>query len=82
MASQENNTEFAFTKQNYIILAVGFAILIIGFLLMMGGESTDPNVFTGDQLFNTRRIVIAPVTVLFGFFVVGFAIMKKSKSQE
>lgn len=82
MASQENNTEFAFTKQNYIILAVGFAIIVIGFLLMMGGESNDPNVFNGEQLFNTRRIVIAPISVLVGFFVVGFAIMKKSKIQE
>jgi len=46
---------------------------------MVGGGSTDPNVFNGDQLFSFRRIVLAPLVVLFGFLFEIWAIMKKPK---
>lgn len=81
MASNENNkkTEFALGKENYKLLAIGFVIIIIGFLLMVGGGSDDPNVFNGEELFSFRRIVLAPVVVLFGFIFEIWAIMKKPK---
>ncbi len=76
---QEPKVEFALGKENYKYLIIGFAIIIIGFLLMMGGGSKDPNVFNADELFSFRRIVLAPVVVLFGFMFEIWAIMKKPK---
>jgi hypothetical protein len=75
----ENKLEFALGKENYIYLTVGFVIIIIGFLLMVGGGSEDPNVFNGEELFSFRRIVLAPLVVLFGFIFEIWAIMKKPK---
>jgi len=76
---QEPKVEFALGKENYKYLIIGFTIIIIGFLLMMGGGSKDPNVFNADELFSFRRIVLAPVVVLFGFMFEIWAIMKKPK---
>lgn len=76
--SKEKKEGFAFSRENYIILLVGVALIAIGFLLMVGGGSADPNKFS-DELFSTRRITVAPITVLAGFGVVLFGIMKKSK---
>ena len=70
---------FAFGKENYRILIIGVIIIVIGYLLMIGGGSDDPNQFHADEIFSTRRITIAPITILVGFVVVLFAIMKKSK---
>lgn len=70
---------FALDKQNYILLAIGFAIIIIGFLLMSGGGTTDPNVFNADELFSFRRITLAPIVILFGFVFEIYAIMKRPK---
>jgi len=75
----DSKIEFALGKENYIYLTIGFAIIIIGFLLMVGGGSEDPNVFNGDELFSFRRIVLAPLVVLFGFLFEIWAIMKKPK---
>ncbi len=75
----ENKPDFALGKENYIYLAIGFVIIIIGFLLMVGGGSEDPKVFNGEELFSFRRIVLAPVVVLFGFLFEIWAIMKKPK---
>lgn len=72
---------FVFARENYILLLTGIALIIIGFLLMIGGESDDPNVFN-EELFSTRRITVAPITVLAGFVTVIFAIMKKPKKTE
>lgn len=70
---------FAFGKENYRILIIGVVIVIVGYLLMIGGGSEDPKVFNADEIFSTRRITIAPITILTGFVVVLFGIMKKSK---
>ena len=75
----ENKEGFALGKENYKYLIIGFAIIIIGFMLMIGGGSNDPNVFNGDELFSFRRIVLAPIVVLFGFLFEIWAIMKKPK---
>ncbi len=84
MIQKEENKKvgFALSKENYIYLAIGFAIIIIGFLLMVGGNSNDPKVFNGDELFSFQRIVLAPIVVLFGFIFEIWAIMKKPKEEE
>ena len=68
-------------KENYILLIIGFVIIIIGFLLMMGGKSDDPDVFN-PEIFNFRRITLAPIVVLFGFVFEIWAIMKKPKEEK
>ena len=73
---------FALSKTNCLMLIIGFIIIIIGFLLMMGGRSNDPNVFNGKEIFSFRRITLAPVIVLFGFLFEIWAIMKKPKEVE
>ena len=71
-------TDFAFGKENYILLLVGLAFIVVGFILMAGGGSEDPNVFN-EEIFSTRRITIAPIVVLIGFVIEIFAIMRKPK---
>ena len=69
---------FAFGKENYRLLLIGLALIVVGFLLMIGGGSDDPNVFSED-IFNFRRLTLAPILILAGYVVEIFAIMKKPK---
>ena len=71
-----SNSNFAFSKENYIWLGIGVALLIIGYLLMSGGGY--PNEFHADQIFSSRRITLAPITVLSGYGTILYAILKKS----
>ena len=71
---------FVFGKDNKLFIIGGFVITLIGFLLMMGGGSEDPNVFDADELFSARRITVAPFLVILGYLVVLYGIMKKRKS--
>ncbi len=75
---QNKKPDFALGKQNYLLLAIGFAIIVIGFILMSGGGSTDPQVFDED-IYSFRRITLAPIVVLAGFVFEIYAIMKKTK---
>jgi hypothetical protein len=77
MAKEVKKTGFAFGKENYRILIIGVVIVIIGYLLMIGGGSDDPNQFNANEIFSTRRIIISPIVILTGFVVVLFGIMKK-----
>jgi hypothetical protein len=77
---EEQKQEFLFDKINYKILLIGIAVLILGFILMSGGGSDDPNVFNED-IFNFRRIRLAPTTVLIGFGITVYAILKNYKKQ-
>ena len=70
---------FPLQKENYILLIIGFLIIILGFIFMIGGGSSDPDVFNGKELFSFRRITLAPIVVLFGFVFEIWAIMKKPK---
>jgi len=79
---KETNSGFALGKENYIYLIIGFAIIITGFLLMIGGKSTDPNVFNEKEIFSFRRITLAPIVVLIGFAFEIWAIMKKPKESD
>lgn len=73
--------DFPFTRENYILLIIGFVIIVIGFALMIGGGSDDPNVFN-PEIFSFRRITLAPVVVLFGFLFEIYAIMKKPSDKN
>jgi len=70
--------DFPFGKENYILLLVALGVLLIGYLLLIGGGSDDPNVFSY-ELFNTRRMVVAPLVLLTGFVIAFVAIMKRPK---
>lgn len=81
MAKKENKeTGFALGKENYKLMAIGFAIIVLGFILLSGGGSDDPNVFSED-IFSFRRLTIAPIVLLFGFIFEIYAIMKKPKGE-
>jgi hypothetical protein len=75
MENKEHKPEFLFGKINYKILLIGIGVIILGFLLMSGGGSDDPNVFN-DAIFSFRRIRLAPTTVLIGFGITIYAILK------
>ena len=72
-----NKRNFAFDKVNYILLAIGMAIVVLGFILMSGGASTE-TAYNPD-IFSVRRIKVAPVVCLFGFLSMIYAVMRKPK---
>jgi membrane-bound ClpP family serine protease len=72
---------FALGRENLKLLVIGFVIIVIGFVLMTGGKSSDPSVFN-PEIFSFRRITLAPMVVLFGFLFEIYAIMKKPKSEK
>ncbi len=73
---ENKNNQFVFGKKNYQIMAVGVILVVIGFILMSGGKAESPEVFS-EELFSARRITIAPITVLLGYIVIGYGILKK-----
>ncbi|WP_428231139.1 DUF3098 domain-containing protein [Flavobacterium sp.] len=75
---KEQKQEFLFDGINYKILLIGIGVIALGFILMSGGGSKDPNIFNED-VFNFRRIRLAPTTVLIGFGITIYSIFKKSK---
>ena len=72
--------KLAFTKTNYILTAVGMAIIIIGLLLMTGSNCTE-ELFETD-IFSVRRIKVAPVVTLIGFLTIIAAIVYKPKNEK
>lgn len=72
---KDNKQEFLFGKVNYKILLIGIGVIALGFILMSGGGSDDPNVYS-DDIFNFRRIRLAPTTVLIGFGITIYSILK------
>jgi hypothetical protein len=74
------DNKFALSRQNLILIGIGFVIIIIGFLLMMGKPSVE-SAYNPD-IFSFRRIVLAPGISLFGFLFVIFGILKKDKHDK
>ena len=70
-----------FGKKNYIFLFISLTIIGLGFLLMSGGGNKDPNVFN-PEIFNFRRIKLAPTIVIFGFILAIFSILVKNKNSK
>jgi Protein of unknown function (DUF3098) len=79
MSKEIRKPGFAFGKENYRIFIIGIVLVVIGYLLMIGGGSEDANQFHAEEIFSFRRITLAPVVILIGFVTVLFGIMKKSK---
>ncbi|MBR4118961.1 MAG: DUF3098 domain-containing protein [Bacteroidales bacterium] len=77
----ENNSKgFALEKINYILIAISFALIILGFALM-GGESSTPDNYNAD-IFSWRRIVLGPTISFIGFVAIIFGIMYKKKGDK
>jgi hypothetical protein len=68
------NNKFAFGKRNYKFMIVGIIFIALGFTLMSGGGSDDPNVFN-EEIYSFRRIRIAPLIVIIGFAIEIYAIL-------
>ncbi|MBL85776.1 MAG: hypothetical protein CMO82_03855 [Winogradskyella sp.] len=71
---QQSKAEFIFGKKNYKFMLIGLALVVVGFILMSGGGSDDPNVWNPD-VFSWRRIRLAPTLVLIGFGFQVYAIL-------
>jgi Protein of unknown function (DUF3098) len=78
MAQEKEKADFAFGRINYILMISGIGLILLGFILMAGGGTKDPNVFSED-IFSPVRITVAPLLVLAGFVLEIYAIVKKSK---
>ena len=78
---EENKTEFIFGRRNYKFMFIGLAFIAIGFILMSGGGSDDPNVFN-PQIFSWRRIRLAPTLVLIGIAFQIYAILLNPKKKD
>ncbi|GEP51501.1 hypothetical protein FNO01nite_21730 [Flavobacterium noncentrifugens] len=79
--TNKEHSDFLFDKVNYKILLIGIAVIALGFILMAGGGSDDPKVFSED-IFNFRRIRLAPTTVLIGFGITIWSILKNPKKDN
>jgi Protein of unknown function (DUF3098) len=80
MSEQKKNMQAPlFTKDNLVWMLIGGVVMAIGFVLLSGGKTTDPNVFDTKQVYSTTRITIAPILILAGLMIEIFAIFKKSK---
>lgn len=77
----EQTQEFLFGKINYNILLIGIGVIALGFILMSGGGSDNPAVFN-EEIFNFRRIRLAPTVVLIGFGITIYSILKSPKKAQ
>lgn len=75
------NKGFGIAAGNYKILMAGVALIFVGYLLMIGGGSDDPNKFN-PEIFSARRITVAPLVCLAGFAFILVAIMRRPKKAE
>lgn len=73
--------QFAFTKENYMWMIIGVVLIILGYVLLVGGGSDNPDEFNM-ALFNARRLVFAPIFIVGGLVVEVFAIMKKPSKKQ
>ena len=71
----KSKKEFIFSRANYKLMVIGFVVIALGFILMVGGGSDDPNVFN-PEIFNFKRIRLAPALVLIGFGIEIAAILR------
>ena len=78
MSTNKSSTPL-FTKTNYIFMAIGAALVLVGFLLMSGGKNVDPNTFDTNVVYSKMRITVAPILILLGLVVEIYAIFKKEK---
>ena len=79
--SDEKRNEMPLSKLNFKLILIGFAIIVFGFILMLGSSNNDYNTFNKD-IFSFRRITLAPIVIVAGFVFEIYAIMKKPKNTE
>ncbi|WP_419212840.1 DUF3098 domain-containing protein [Maribacter sp. X9] len=79
--AENNKQEFIFQKKNYLFMFIGLGCIALGFILMSGGGSDDPNVFN-PEIYNFRRIRLAPTLVLIGLGIEIYAILLNPHSQK
>lgn len=77
--NMETNKNTLFGKQNLLWMLIGAIVIVLGFFLMAGGKSEDPNVFNENEVYSTTRITIAPLLIVAGLIIEVYAIMKKDK---
>ena len=77
----KENSRFAISKGNVVWILAGFGLMILGYILMVGGGTDDPSVFTGEQMFSFRRIVLAPALIFIGFLFEIWAIIYKKRAE-
>lgn len=70
-----------YNKYNYILIAISVLLIVVGFGLMSGGGSTDPEVFN-PEIFSSRRIVVAPIVCLLGFCLMIYAILANPQKKH
>ena len=75
---KKEKRKMVFGKKNYQLMLLGLIFITLGFFLMSGGGSEDPNIFN-DEIYNFRRIRVAPILVVIGFIIEVYAIMKNPK---
>ena len=73
-----NGKDYLFNKRRYGMLFLSIFVIALGFIIMSGGETSDPNIFN-DEIYNFRRIRLAPLIVLSGFILCVFSILYKDK---
>ena len=74
-------SKFAVSKSNFKYILAGLLVIILGYVLMVGGGSDDPNIFN-DEIFSFRRIVLSPVIIILGFLIEVYAIMKRPRTKK
>lgn len=79
--AKDNKPQFIFGKHNYKWMLIGLVFIALGFILMSGGGSDDPNVFN-PEIFNWRRIRLAPTLVIIGFGIQFYAILSQSNKSS
>jgi hypothetical protein len=79
MSEKKSTPSPMFTKENFMWMGIGAAVMALGMLLMAGGKSDDPNIFNAAEVYSFRRITVAPVLILLGLGIEVYAIFKKSK---
>lgn len=78
---QQSESQKPFSRLNFIVMGISAALIVLGFLLMAGGNSDDPNVFSY-EIFSTRRIVIGPLLAFIGFLGIGAGIIIRPRTKQ
>lgn len=71
-----------FDRENYKWMLIGVAVMLLGWLLMAGGASKDPNIFNKNEVYSTMRITIAPIVIVAGLVIEVYALLKAPKNSQ